>query len=99
MLGFLLLFIPLDDLTVSQDEAGLGVVRIVNHHLPLSSPAGAAAAGDAVKPDKWECADNTNDMKHHNWDKKPEQNEQSRVIFFYQEIWYPITHEGHNYRG
>ena len=52
MFGFLPLFIPLDDLTVSQDEAGLGVVRVIHHHLLLSSPTGAAAAGDAVKPDK-----------------------------------------------
>ena len=52
VLGFLPLIIPLDDLTVSQDEAGLGVVRVIHHHLLLSSPEGQAAAGDAVKPDK-----------------------------------------------
>ena len=51
MLGFLLI-IPLDDLTISQDKTGLGVVRVIHHNLLLSSPAGAAAAGDAVKPDK-----------------------------------------------
>ena len=68
VLGFLL-FIPLNDLTVSQDKAGLRVVRVVHHHLLLSSPAGAAAAEDAVKPDKWERANNTNNMKQHNWGK------------------------------
>ena len=67
MLGFLVMFILLDNLTVSQDEAGLGLVRVIHHNLLLSSPpAGAAAAGDAVKPDKWERADNSNDMKQHN---------------------------------
>ena len=51
VLGFLL-FILLDDLTISKDKAGLWVVRVIHHHLLLSSPTGAAAAGDAVKPDK-----------------------------------------------